>query len=84
MESGEMHNVIAASSAVNDSGEVNPVVSKKQLAAEQKARREEHLLHLVESTTWQNILMQLSVIIVLSAAIMVPATSKNPKCCYIM
>jgi hypothetical protein len=28
--------------------------AKKQKAAEDKARREEHLLHLIEGTTWQN------------------------------
>jgi hypothetical protein len=36
---------------VNDSCEGNPAVSKKQLAAEQKARREVHLQYLIEDTT---------------------------------
>jgi hypothetical protein len=55
MESGEMQNVNATPSAVNDSGEVNPMASKKQLAAEQKAQKEVHLLHLIEGTTWKNL-----------------------------
>jgi hypothetical protein len=45
----------ATLSAVNDSSEVNPAVSKKQLAVEQKARREGHLLHLIEGTTRQSL-----------------------------
>ncbi len=55
-----MHNVIATPNAVNDSGEANPLVSKKQLAVEQKARREEHLLCLIEGTMWQNLESQKS------------------------
>ncbi len=33
---------------------VTAVAGKKQKASEDKARREEHLLHLIEGTTWQN------------------------------
>jgi hypothetical protein len=38
-----MSNINATQGVVNDSSEVNPVLSKKKLAAEQKARREECL-----------------------------------------
>jgi len=33
---------------------VNAVAQKKEKAAEEKARREAHLMHLINNTTWQN------------------------------
>jgi hypothetical protein len=55
MEAGILPNSITTPSAVNDTTESNPVVSKKQAAAEQKARRDAHLLRLIDGTTWQNL-----------------------------
>ena len=55
MEAGEMQNSSATPSAVNDTAESNHVVLKKQAAAEQKAKRDTHLLHLIEGTMWQNL-----------------------------
>jgi hypothetical protein len=33
---------------------VNAVAQRKERAAEEKARREAHLMHLIENTSWQN------------------------------
>jgi len=55
MEAGGMQNSSATPSAVNDTAESNHVVSKKQAAAEQKARRDTHLLRLIDGTMWQNL-----------------------------
>jgi hypothetical protein len=55
MEAGGMQNSSATPSAVNDTAESNHVVSKKQAAAEQKARRDAHLLRLIDGTMWQNL-----------------------------
>ncbi len=50
-----MLNSSATPSAVNDPAESNHIVLKKQAAAEQKARRDAHLLHLIEGMMWQNL-----------------------------
>jgi hypothetical protein len=50
-----MQNSSATPSAVTDTAESNHVVSKKQAAAEQKTRRDAHLLHLIEGMIWQNL-----------------------------
>jgi hypothetical protein len=55
MEAGGMQNSSATPSAVNDTAESNHVVLKKQAAAEQKARRDAHLLHLIDGMMWQNL-----------------------------
>ncbi len=49
MEAGEMQNSSVTPSAVNDTAESNLILPKKQAVAEQKARRDAHLLHLIES-----------------------------------
>jgi hypothetical protein len=55
MEAVGMQNSSTTPSAVNDTDESNPIVSKKQAAAEQKARRDAHLLRLFDGMTWQNL-----------------------------
>ena len=55
MEAGILPNSITTPSAVNDNTESHPAVSKKQAAAEQKARRDAHLLRLFDGMTWQNL-----------------------------
>jgi hypothetical protein len=55
MESGETHNSSATPNTVKCYWQIKSYSIKKEAAAEQKARRDAHLLCLIEAKMWQNL-----------------------------